>query len=105
MTIKRVTFLQELLAFMGLEDRLHLEWISSAEAQKFVRVITDFTEKIRSLGPNPLVGMNSSAALWKPGAAPLDVEALLQNDEPLQPDSAAGAKEEAAHAKASETVA
>jgi len=41
---------------MGLEDRLHLEWISSAEAQKFVRVITDFTEKIRTLGPNPLLG-------------------------------------------------
>jgi len=54
MTIKRITFLQELLAFMGLEGRLHLEWISSAEAQKFVRVITDFTERIRALGPNPL---------------------------------------------------
>ena len=56
MTIKRITFVQELLAFMGLEGRLHLEWISSAEAQKFVRVITDFTEKIRMLGPNPLPG-------------------------------------------------
>ena len=54
MTIKRMTFLQELLAFMGLEGRVHLEWISSAEAQKFARVVTDFTEKIRSLGPNPL---------------------------------------------------
>jgi F420-non-reducing hydrogenase iron-sulfur subunit len=54
MTIKRITFLQELLAFLGLEGRLHLEWISSAEAHKFVRVITDFTEKIRMLGPNPL---------------------------------------------------
>lgn len=56
MTIKRITFLQELLVFMGLEGRLHLEWISSAEAQKFVQVITDFTEKIRMLGPNPLPG-------------------------------------------------
>ena len=56
MAIKRITFLQELLAFLGLEGRLHLEWISSAEAQKFVQVITDFTEKIRTLGPNPLSG-------------------------------------------------
>jgi F420-non-reducing hydrogenase iron-sulfur subunit len=56
MTIKRITFLQELLTFMGLEGRLHLEWISSAEAQKFVQVITDFTEKIRMLGPNPMPG-------------------------------------------------
>jgi F420-non-reducing hydrogenase iron-sulfur subunit len=61
MTIKRITFLQELLAFMGLEGRLHLEWISSAEAQKFVQVITDFTEKIRTLGPNPLPAYAASA--------------------------------------------
>lgn len=54
MTIKRITFLQELLKFMGLEGRLHLEWISSAEAQKYVQVVTDFTEKIREMGPNPL---------------------------------------------------
>jgi len=60
MTIKRITFLQELLAIMGLEGRLHLEWISSAEAQKFVQVITDFTEKIRALGPNPLAAYNAA---------------------------------------------
>ena len=62
MTIKRVTFLQELLSFMGLEGRVHLEWISSAEAQKFVRVVTDFTEKIRALGPNPLGAFSEK---WK----------------------------------------
>ena len=62
MTIKRVTFLQELLSFTGLEDRVHLEWISSAEAQKFARVVTDFTEKIRSLGPNPLSAFSEK---WK----------------------------------------
>jgi coenzyme F420-reducing hydrogenase delta subunit len=56
MTIKRMTFLQELLAFMGLESRLHLDWISSAEAQKFVQVVTNFTNKIKSLGPSPLSG-------------------------------------------------
>jgi F420-non-reducing hydrogenase iron-sulfur subunit len=60
MTLKRITFLQDLLAFMGLEGRLHLAWISSAEAQKFVQVITEFTDKIRSLGPNPLVGASGS---------------------------------------------
>ena len=54
MTVKRMTFLQNLLKFVGLDDRLHLDWISSAEAQKFVQVVTDFTEKIRALGPNPL---------------------------------------------------
>jgi F420-non-reducing hydrogenase iron-sulfur subunit len=54
MTLKRMTFLQHLLAFMGLEGRLHLEWISSAEAQKFVATVTGFTETIRRLGPSPL---------------------------------------------------
>jgi hypothetical protein len=39
---------------MGLGGRLHLAWISSAEAQKFARVVTDFTDHIRGLGPNPL---------------------------------------------------
>jgi F420-non-reducing hydrogenase iron-sulfur subunit len=54
MTVKRITFVQELLEFIGLRGRVHLEWISSAEAQKFVQVVSDFTETIRSLGPNPL---------------------------------------------------
>jgi F420-non-reducing hydrogenase iron-sulfur subunit len=60
MTVKRVTFLQDLLAFMGLGGRLHLAWISSAEAQKFACVVADFTEHIRTLGPNPLKGFE-----WK----------------------------------------
>ncbi|MBW2158296.1 MAG: hydrogenase iron-sulfur subunit, partial [Deltaproteobacteria bacterium] len=44
MTIKRMNFLQELLKLIGLGGRLHLSWISSAEAQKYVQVVTDFTE-------------------------------------------------------------
>jgi F420-non-reducing hydrogenase iron-sulfur subunit len=68
MTIKRMTFLQELLDFVGLGDRLHLEWISSAEAQKFVKVVTDFTEKIRKLGPNPVKSLPTAQMLPKPKA-------------------------------------
>ena len=56
MTVKRMRFLQQLLKFVGLDGRLHLEWISSAEAQKFVRVVTEFTERIKALGPNPVAG-------------------------------------------------
>ena len=67
MTVKRMVFLQELLSFMGLAGRLHLEWISSAEAQKFVRVVTDFTEKIRRLGPSPLARKAAPVAVgaWR----------------------------------------
>ena len=66
MTVKRITFLQELLAFIGLEERLHLSWISSAEAQKFVKVVTDFTEKVRELGPNPLIRSNRITKVPEP---------------------------------------
>jgi F420-non-reducing hydrogenase iron-sulfur subunit len=49
-----MNFLIELFDFMGLGGRLRLEWISSAEAQKFVQVVTEFTESIKNLGPSPL---------------------------------------------------
>ncbi len=55
--------MQELLKFMGLDGRLHLDWISSAEAQKFVQVVTDFTDKIKSLGPSPLTGKREIAMI------------------------------------------
>ena len=54
MAVKRITFLQELLGFMGLEGRLHLAWVSSAEAQRFARIVTEFTEKVRAMGPSPM---------------------------------------------------
>jgi F420-non-reducing hydrogenase iron-sulfur subunit len=66
MTIKRMTYLQELLGFMGLEGRLHLEWISSAEAHKFVQVVTDFTEKVKALGPNPFSAQSELPAMLNP---------------------------------------
>lgn len=72
MTIKRITFLQELLAFMGLKDRLHLSWISSAEAGKFVDVVNDFTEKIRTMGPNPLKGYDLKP--WLDRLKPADMQ-------------------------------
>jgi len=71
MTVKRITFLQELLDFMGLGGRLHLAWISSAEAQRFVQVVSEFTEKIRKLGPNPLPAFsgNQDRVGWPLGQA------------------------------------
>lgn len=80
MTIKRVTFIQELLAFMGLEGRVHLEWISSAEAQKFVQVVTDFTETIRSMGPNPLARYTETMKTTDPISMP-----VLETSQMLQP--------------------
>jgi F420-non-reducing hydrogenase iron-sulfur subunit len=84
MTVKRMRFLQELLRFVGLDGRLHLEWISSAEAQKFVQVVTEFTEKIKALGPNPLKGFKEKVEALRPralaGSARRDI--LLQKQQP-----------------------
>ena len=54
-------FMQELLGFIGVEGRLHLEWISSAEAQKFADTIINFTEKILAMGPNQMNTMLTSS--------------------------------------------
>jgi F420-non-reducing hydrogenase iron-sulfur subunit len=55
MTIKRMRFLQDLLRFTGFEpERVHLEWISAAEAPKFVETVRSFTHKIKNLGPSRL---------------------------------------------------
>jgi len=46
---------QALLKLLGIDhERIHLEWISSAEGGRFAEVVTDFTEKIKSKGPAQL---------------------------------------------------
>jgi len=53
--LRRYLLLKKLLKQFGIEEeRLRLEWISASEADKFVRVVNEFTETIRKLGPIPL---------------------------------------------------
>jgi len=52
---RRYYLLLKLLDQLGIErERVRLEWISASEADKFARVVNEFTEQIRALGPNPL---------------------------------------------------
>ena len=52
MTAQRVAVLRDLLEFVGIDgERLNLVWISSAEGPRFANEMTEFTEKIRALGP------------------------------------------------------
>jgi coenzyme F420-reducing hydrogenase delta subunit len=45
--------MKNLLEYMGIEPgRLQFSWISSAESTKFVKVVNEVTEAIKSLGPN-----------------------------------------------------
>jgi F420-non-reducing hydrogenase iron-sulfur subunit len=51
-TMRRVALLKPLLAQMGIEpERLRLEWISAAEGEKLVRVMTEFVDTVTKLGP------------------------------------------------------
>ena len=43
-------------------DRFAIEWVSSAEAPRFAEVVSSFTEKVRSLGPNPLKQQKAKCA-------------------------------------------
>ena len=46
---------RELLELMGIDGRrLAVEWVSSAEGARFARIVTDFTQTIKSLGKSPL---------------------------------------------------
>ena len=51
-TAGRFPMIQKLLEQLGLEHgRVRLEWVSAAEGDKFARVVREFTEEIRALGP------------------------------------------------------
>jgi F420-non-reducing hydrogenase iron-sulfur subunit len=51
-TAKRLPVLHELMAFAGLEpERLRLDWVSASEGERFARIVNEFTEAVRALGP------------------------------------------------------
>ena len=53
-TRRRMALLKMLLQQFGLNPkRLRLEWVSAGEGQKFARVVSEFIEEIRKLGPRP----------------------------------------------------
>ncbi len=53
-TEKRADAIRMMLEDFGLEtERFRLEWVSAAEGPRFARVVTDFTEQVKKLGPNP----------------------------------------------------
>jgi F420-non-reducing hydrogenase iron-sulfur subunit len=52
-TEKRVRLMKKLLEEAGVESqRLRLEWVSASEGEKFSKVVTEFTEQVKKLGPS-----------------------------------------------------
>lgn len=51
-TARRVQLLKKMLAQFGIEEeRVHLDWVSASEGDRFVSIVDDMTEKLRTLGP------------------------------------------------------
>ncbi|UCE75273.1 MAG: hydrogenase iron-sulfur subunit [Methanomassiliicoccales archaeon] len=52
---RKYNILKKLLKFIDLEnERLQLEWVSASEGARFQQVVSDFTSKIKKIGPNPI---------------------------------------------------
>ena len=52
-TRRRFVMLKKVFENLGLEsDRLRLSWVSASEGQKYAKVATEFTKKIKELGEN-----------------------------------------------------
>lgn len=51
-TLRRFKLLQRMVADLGVEkERIRLEWISAAEAERVRTVMNEMTEQLRRLGP------------------------------------------------------
>ena len=49
---RRVPLTRKLAEQMGIDPRrIRLEWVSASEGARFTRVVTEFTEQVRALGP------------------------------------------------------
>jgi F420-non-reducing hydrogenase iron-sulfur subunit len=50
--LKRTAILKNLLGQFGIqEERLCLDWVSAGECGKFVEIVGEMVEKVKSLGP------------------------------------------------------
>jgi F420-non-reducing hydrogenase iron-sulfur subunit len=50
----RADAIELMLEDLGIEpERFRIEWISASEGPKFAQVMTEFTEDVKALGPNP----------------------------------------------------
>lgn len=49
---KRLALLKEMFSIVGIHpDRILIDWVSASEGQKFQRLVTEFVDRIKTLGP------------------------------------------------------
>jgi len=56
-TMRRFNLFERLLKQFGIEpDRFMLDWVSAGESEKFQKVVTEMTTRVKALGPLMLNG-------------------------------------------------
>lgn len=54
-TRRRFAVTKKIFEELGLDtNRIRLSWISASEGQRFVNVVTEFTENLKKVGKNPI---------------------------------------------------
>jgi len=50
---KRIPLLLSILEFAGMQpERLRLDWVSASEGDRYARIVSEFVDALRPLGPN-----------------------------------------------------
>lgn len=84
---RKFKLLEKLVEKTGInKERVMLEWVSASEGQKFADVVSEFTEKIREMGPvdigaKPVEYLNLKAA--RAAAEEFRLRALISKEEKL----------------------
>ncbi|MBA3044622.1 MAG: hydrogenase iron-sulfur subunit [Candidatus Thermoplasmatota archaeon] len=72
---KKIELTSQVLGEIGLQpERLHLDWVSAAEGQRFGEIVTEFTNKIKELGP--IANIDDYQKKAKLGGSIVDVSRL-----------------------------
>lgn len=59
---RRMPLLKKMLTQMGIEEeRVHLDWVSASESDRFVSIVNDMTQKVKALGPFKKNGSRNTA--------------------------------------------
>ncbi len=82
---KRVPILHELMGFAGLEpERLKLDWVSASEGERFSRLVNEFVETLRNLGPVQWRVQQARQAgtggLWQPEITRIPVHDFIDRE-------------------------
>ncbi len=54
---RKIKMTRQLVKRAGLEpERLRMEWVAASEGERFAKLVREFTNQIKELGPSPLAG-------------------------------------------------